>query len=374
EGERASGREWFARFWPKGDYGCFMVVLIRREQSEIGESGLSGKIADFTKPDPRQILDRLLRRAAFSRVVALKPDTDAVILAFGSRGDTEFVSGALKEALLRAETEHDLLFTAVCSAPAASADELPAAYRQAYFLLESGDVSLKGAKVLVAEEAARPKETAYFPLGVEQALNSALAQNKPELWRSILKDVVQTNKARGAKDFSRLALMFTAAVNRMMDSLDMGAAEIFDGEKNLYQELSAGADPDEFYDRACRVCSVLSNEMAVAQKRLSPAAVEKMEEFINANYQNDISLFDLAAHLNLSKNYVSTLFKNATGMNFKDYVNQVRYEAARALFDKYPSMKVKDAAEKTGCSADILTRLFIRYAGMPPREYQNRKR
>jgi two-component system, response regulator YesN len=114
----------------------------------------------------------------------------------------------------------------------------------------------------------------------------------------------------------------------------------------------------------------LSQHIQSEQKHLNPSMIKKMLQFINDNSHKDISLLDLADYLNLSRNYVSSLFKEATGSNFKDFLNKQRYDMACKIIAENPSKKIKDVAVLVGCSTDILIRLFLRYGGMRPHDYQ----
>ena len=50
--------------------------------------------------------------------------------------------------------------------------------------------------------------------------------------------------------------------------------------------------------------------------------------YINANYQRKISLDDISNHFYLSKTYISKYIKNKMGVNFIDYLNNVRLQHA----------------------------------------------
>ena len=59
--------------------------------------------------------------------------------------------------------------------------------------------------------------------------------------------------------------------------------------------------------------------------------VESIAHYINQNFRNKVTLDDLAQSLNLSKFYLSRIFKEVTGMTVMDYVmacrlNQVKYD------------------------------------------------
>ena len=106
------------------------------------------------------------------------------------------------------------------------------------------------------------------------------------------------------------------------------------------------------------------------QEPVNSSLRDKMLQFIDENSNKDISLLDLADYLNLSRNYVSTLFKDATGRNFKDFLNKHRFEMACGIIDENPMKKLKDVAAQVGCSTDVFIRIFMRYGGMRPHEYQ----
>ncbi len=61
------------------------------------------------------------------------------------------------------------------------------------------------------------------------------------------------------------------------------------------------------------------NRKSVEQNRLN-----EIVNYVYANYRNDINLNDLAQQLYLSTTYLSKYIKNKMGMNFKDYVNNIR--------------------------------------------------
>lgn len=56
--------------------------------------------------------------------------------------------------------------------------------------------------------------------------------------------------------------------------------------------------------------------------------VNEIINYINANYQRKISLDDISNHFYLSKTYISKYIKNKMGVNFIDYLNNVRLQHA----------------------------------------------
>ncbi|MDR1060992.1 MAG: helix-turn-helix domain-containing protein, partial [Clostridiales bacterium] len=346
------------------------VAVIRYNQADNADLDMSQDTAYFLKQNMDAFLADALRDLPFARIVDMRFDTQAVLFACR---DVSAFAEALDESLLMVETEHGLSLAAAVSRAFSDARDAAAAYRQASWLLETGGASRGGQRVVSFQDERRggPK-SAYFPIGVENSLANALFQGKSGLWRSILRDVFAENRARGvAANFQQLSLMLTAATERLLDAAGLEAADIFGGEgASIYLEYRAAEDYDALCAKATLIFEAVAGKMLAAQDKLSPAAEANMVRYVEENYRRDISLYDLASHLNLSKNYVSSLFKNATGMNFKEYVSRVRYREARAIFDAKPGVKVKDVAATIGCSTDILIRLFLKYGGSTPKDYQ----
>jgi YesN/AraC family two-component response regulator len=97
---------------------------------------------------------------------------------------------------------------------------------------------------------------------------------------------------------------------------------------------------------------------------------EKLLAYIHANYMMDISLNDMATHFNLSQNYISSLFKNVTKYNFKDYLNSFRVKMAIKLLEENKGLKLIELAELVGFNNVVtLLRLFNKYEGITPGQY-----
>ena len=92
--------------------------------------------------------------------------------------------------------------------------------------------------------------------------------------------------------------------------------------------------------------------------------------YVRENYARDISLTDLSEKFNMSQGYISTLFKNLAGTNFKEYLNRLRFEKAVEILEKKPYTQTKDLAGMIGLNTPkAVIALFNKYAGMSPKQY-----
>ena len=93
-------------------------------------------------------------------------------------------------------------------------------------------------------------------------------------------------------------------------------------------------------------------------------------EYVLNNIDQEITLARMADHLNISKNYFCSLFKQETGINFLEYVTKVKMEWAKLLL-KEGTYKTYKVSEMLGYrEASYFSRLFRKYTGFSPAEYK----
>ncbi|MDO4292372.1 MAG: helix-turn-helix domain-containing protein [Eubacteriales bacterium] len=83
-----------------------------------------------------------------------------------------------------------------------------------------------------------------------------------------------------------------------------------------------------------------------------------------------LSLAEISAHIGMSAPWFSTLFKEKSGMNFKEYVDQIRLERAKELLAGSDE-KIEDIAGKVGYTSGYsFARFFKKYTGTSPKEWR----
>ena len=96
-------------------------------------------------------------------------------------------------------------------------------------------------------------------------------------------------------------------------------------------------------------------------------------EYVNANYDREISLGGIAAELQLSIAYLSRLFKKSTGKNFMDYLIDLRIERAKQMLTDSPET-VQRIGEKVGyINTQSFIRIFKKNVGVTPGQYRESK-
>ncbi len=92
--------------------------------------------------------------------------------------------------------------------------------------------------------------------------------------------------------------------------------------------------------------------------------------FIEKNYCRNITLEDVAAHLNLTANYLSRVLKKQTCQNFIDLITEKRIQKAKELL--LQNLSIKEITYLVGFnSQNYFTKIFKKIVGVTPSEYKN---
>lgn len=105
------------------------------------------------------------------------------------------------------------------------------------------------------------------------------------------------------------------------------------------------------------------------KKNKNVVIVEKVKQYLEANYMHDISLDDMAEYVSISSYYLSRVFKKVEGTNFKDYLIRIRMEKAKNMLRK-GGRSVKQVGISVGYTdQDYFSKAFKKYTNFSPREY-----
>ncbi|KRE70391.1 AraC family transcriptional regulator [Paenibacillus sp. Soil750] len=115
--------------------------------------------------------------------------------------------------------------------------------------------------------------------------------------------------------------------------------------------------------------SLFDLRLSVERNRAA-AVVEKIRSYIEEHIGEDLSLVRLASVIHFNPSYLSRLFKQESGVNLSDYIDEVRVEKAKNLL-KQDVLKIAEVGSQVGYETPhSFTRFFKKLTGMTPVEYR----
>lgn len=345
--------------------GPFVIVLIHYHETGQYTGEFLHGMTYTAKQRLNALLESQFADSKLLRTIDLHFESQALILQWNSK---QQLAEKLRNSIISIEPENGLEISAVIGTPCDTLAYIAASFRKTVKTAEMLGYSGMHAKVVHADDIKTAEtSTVDYPLQQEQTIINAVIHAKSAIWQSSLEDLISANRQKRGNLLPSLAMMLNATVNRIIDGTDLSMSEALETQN---AELRASRSFDELHQKALSLFERLEAWFAKAQDKSNSNLAEKMLSYIHEHYRNEISLYDLADYLNLSRNYVSTLFKNEVGRNFKDYISEYRFHQACSIIQSNPDLKLKEVADQVGCNTEILTRLFTRHAGMLPSDYQ----
>ncbi len=176
-----------------------------------------------------------------------------------------------------------------------------------------------------------------------------LSYINPDKFRKYMHSLIEMLSLR-VRDFSNILLIYGQDYSFHIDYL------------NTYRELKAYMN------------SILQGAVEYIREEREKRGKKRIDlakTYIEDFYKNPMTLNDVAEHVELNASYFSNLFKVEVGMNFTDYLSNVRMEKAKELL-KNPTIKVYEIGILVGYEDAVsFGRAFKKKLGMSPKEYRN---
>ena len=203
------------------------------------------------------------------------------------------------------------------------------------------------------------------------AFQSALESCNQNMIRELLKDMeIQVNQETPLYLYG----LFTH-IRRIVLQVEtlMAENEVMVGNKRIEQimeEFRCGDTiSDIFMHLNLYICKSLQS-FYDRKNAMKKQPIIKAEEYINKHYMEDISQEEMAELVGLSSTYFSKLFKSVEGVNYIEYLTQIRLDRSKKLLIT-TNMSIKSIASAVGYMDEkYFRKLFKKVIGIKPTEYR----
>lgn len=130
--------------------------------------------------------------------------------------------------------------------------------------------------------------------------------------------------------------------------------------------------PDRYLLKGCLyiVCSECVKSAEIIQNNQDINFSEKVIKYISQNLSEEITLKHLAKELNYEYHYFSSLFNQCFSLNFKSFLNMLRFEQACKLLSDH-SLTATEVCNRCGFgSIRNFNRVFKSLSGYTPSKYR----
>lgn len=210
-----------------------------------------------------------------------------------------------------------------------------------------------------------------FSPEMERKMVQAIENADMNGFRSLMNAVLST----GGETAPMFA--FTLLALRLILMLGAVAKQFGSGDSSLQQYLwSCQMTIRDYQSREqatrqiCELAGLVMEEVKKTRFSSGQPIIEAVKMYVDENFCYELNLSSLAEMFHLNETYLSSLFKQRTGVTFSDYVTNLRIGKATQLL-RENELKLTDIAMLVGySSSSYFSTAFKKSLGVSPKEYR----
>ncbi|CAN7618611.1 helix-turn-helix domain-containing protein [Paenibacillus sp. LjRoot56] len=269
--------------------------------------------------------------------------------------------------------EYKITIIAAMGNPFATVMEVSHTYEQATQALEYAlHMNRKG--VLWFSNARLESDTYYYPLDIELRLISTIRAGDLDEARRILDAIIAQNienRELSIEMKHQLVGELKGTFLKLLYQKTFQESDIFELVKNRVADIQANEEMESILQDIDGIMASLCGLIANKKNDHHNKTVEQVMMYIAEMYSDpDLNLYRVAEKMERPEKYISNLFKEVTGKNLSDHLEQVRMDQAANLL-KGDTYTVDEIAARVGYnSSHSFRRAFKRVLGVSPSSYR----
>ena len=145
-------------------------------------------------------------------------------------------------------------------------------------------------------------------------------------------------------------------------------ASVYHLELEAFPHFSRFASLNEMQEYLQKVLKQMEAAVQTATNKYAHI-LSIAKQYVQKNYNRDISMDEVAEMVSMSYSYFSRVFKEQLHQSFSEYVLSVRMREAKRLMEEDPAIKIKEVAELVGYeSVYTFSRAYKQYYHVSPKQ------
>ncbi|WP_251551464.1 helix-turn-helix domain-containing protein [Neobacillus muris] len=210
-----------------------------------------------------------------------------------------------------------------------------------------------------------------FPFAIEKEIIQAIRMGQVEEIAGLIYKFIQEFISKGISEIylqQAVTQLFSSIQHEILHS-GIHPLELYNG-KNMIDELSKIRDQERIVNWFSKdVIGPYIEKLECRMNMELKCMVEKVVVTIQERYMEDISLESCADDAGTNPYTLSKAFKQIIGINFIDYLTQLRIDKAKDLLIN-SDLKINEIAESVGYRHSYFNRIFKKQVGIPPSQYR----
>jgi two-component system, response regulator YesN len=300
-------------------------------------------------------------------ILSEEEDSNIVVIFMTDNMETHsiVIENAINSYIEKLPSLYKINLTVSIGDPVKSLMEIHKSYIQAVDILSSSDLESKGI-ILTTSSISTELDNYYYPIEIESKLIASVRSGNVENTNRLLDIIYEENYSKRTLNIEFINSFYqnlTNTYNRIFNQLPQGIQDIIKPEFELITEYNF-----------CNIKKILV-KIAILQnsnkKSHNNILIEEVKRFLKDNYgDNNLSLYSVSEKFSITESYLSFYFKEQTGINFSNYLENLRMQRAKDLLlntDK----TIQVISQEIGYNSDkTFRRVFQKIESISPSNYR----
>lgn len=291
----------------------------------------------------------------------------------------EKVQGCLSQVDSFVEEHFQISFACSCSNLFSSWKELPQAYRQALEVLEYQKTLGLDQVVFYRDIESTEDSTAlYYPTEEEVRIENAIRCGEGKQAYRFIQEIIDYNLKKHVNPESMRYLMMTISgtILRIVSSLDepIRSQIPIQSMRRILEKESLSESCVKIQECIDLIVKAIHDEQEKGTVGRTQNLYEQVKKYVDLHYTDEnISVSMIAEEFGVHIVHVSRVFKEASGDNLSNYIQQVRLNKAKELIHSGQTME-KIALAVGYNNVRTFMRAFKKSEGITPGQYKENKK
>ncbi|OWA37685.1 hypothetical protein B9G55_06460 [Saccharibacillus sp. O16] len=233
-------------------------------------------------------------------------------------------------------------------------------------------------QIIDPDRIRKPKEELYYPLDLERQLVNYIATGNYARSTEVMNEILMTNFAGEPLSVELARCLMFELIGTMLKAYEQVKLDDAEEEARRAELIRRLFACETFEEIEIELLEILENICQTVQERKrshNEELKQQLLEFIEENYADvNLGLASISERFRFHPAYVSKYFKEQTGTNLIDYINQYRVNEAKAIL-KREDAAVQEVSERIGfLNSSSFIRVFKKYEGITPGQYKQNSR
>ncbi|NLT97016.1 MAG: helix-turn-helix domain-containing protein [Christensenellaceae bacterium] len=220
---------------------------------------------------------------------------------------------------------------------------------------------------------ARPPE---YPIETEKRLQRYIAAGDKAGAQRALNEILGAIFFAEGADFAAIKARVTELLVLLSRAAIDGGAEpgrIFGLSRDFMTEIARFETLDDLNIWLSGILNSYTSMVFAVPDTKHTDTIQKVMEYVNANYMKRITLNDISEHVSFSVSYLSRIFKEEKGINLSSYINEVRIRNAKTLL-LTSDMPLSSITYCCGFDdQSYFSKVFKKFTGTTPGKYREKR-